>query len=301
MCSLNLCKAMNPSAPSIEAFFHDDTETVSYLVACPVTGEAAIIDPVLDFDAASARTSTRSAQRIADAAKARGLKVQWILETHVHADHLSAGDWLRQQLGGRLAIGARIREVQARFKTFFHLGEDFHADGRDFDHLFEDGEAFRIGQLQAQALWVPGHTPADMAYLIGGALFVGDTLFMPDVGTARADFPGGDAATLYRSIHKLLALPSQTPMYLCHDYPPAGAREHRWQTTVGEQRAANIHVHEGIDEASFVARRQARDATLATPRLFMPSLQVNVRGGALPPPADNGLRYLSVPLNALGA
>jgi glyoxylase-like metal-dependent hydrolase (beta-lactamase superfamily II) len=280
--------------------FHDrDTGTVTHLVWDRATRQAAVIDPVLDFNAKAGRTRTHSAERLAQAVRERQLTLQWILETHAHADHLSAARWLQSQLGGRIAIGARIREVQATFKKIYNLERGFLPDGSQFDHLLQDGERFMIGSVEATALPVPGHTPADMAYLIDGQVFVGDTLFMPDVGTARTDFPGGDAATLYRSIRRLLELPPDTAMLVCHDYPPAG-RDAAWRTSVAEQRAHNIHVHDGIDEAAFVAMRQARDATLDVPQLILPSIQVNVRAGAMPPPEDDGVSYLKIPLNVIG-
>lgn len=282
----------------IQAFFDPKTFTVSYVVADPATARAAVIDPVLDFDLKSGRASTASADRILGFIRERGLQLDWILETHAHADHLSGARHIQQQAGGRIAIGTRIREVQAVFKKLFNLERGFLPDGNQFDHLFGDGEVFRIGALEATALWVPGHTPADMAYRIGDAVFVGDTLFLPDVGTARADFPGGDAHQLYRSIRRLLDLPPQTAIYVCHDYPPA-SRGPQWRTTVAEQRAANIHVRDGIGEDEFVRMREARDATLEVPGLILPSIQVNVRGGRLPPPDDNGLSYLRIPVNAL--
>jgi glyoxylase-like metal-dependent hydrolase (beta-lactamase superfamily II) len=279
--------------------FHDpDTGTVTHLVWDAATREAAVIDPVLDFDPRCARTATHSAERILAAVQAQGLRVQWLLETHAHADHLSAARWLQAQVGGRIAIGERIRDVQAVFRNLYNLERSFLPDGSQFDRLLRDGETFSIGRLSATALHVPGHTPADMAYRIGDHVFVGDTLFMPDVGTARADFPGGDARTLYRSIRRLLALPPETVLHVCHDYPPAG-RAPAWTTTVAAQRAHNIHVHDGIDEAAFVAMREARDATLEVPQLILPSLQVNVRAGALPPPEDDGVSYLKIPLNVL--
>ncbi|MFZ5522180.1 MAG: MBL fold metallo-hydrolase [Pseudomonadota bacterium] len=284
--------------PRIQAFFDPQTWTVSYVVADPATRMAAVIDPVLDYDSKSGHTATSSADRLLAHVRAEGLTVQWILETHAHADHLSGAHYIREHAGGRIAIGGHIRAVQATFKTLFNLERSFLADGSQFDHLFSDGESFSIGNLPATALHVPGHTPADMAYLIEDAVFVGDTLFMPDVGTARADFPGGDARQLYRSIRRLLALPPATRVFVCHDYPPAG-REPHWETTVAEQRAHNIHVHDGIDEDAFVAMRQARDATLEAPALILPSLQVNVRAGQLPPPDDNGVAYLRIPINAL--
>jgi glyoxylase-like metal-dependent hydrolase (beta-lactamase superfamily II) len=282
----------------VEAFFDAQTGTVTYVVSDRTSGTAAIIDPVLDYDPRAGHTSTASADRILDHVRTRGLSVQWILETHAHADHLSAARYLQGKVGGRVAIGERIREVQATFKKLYNLERSFLPDGSQFDHLFRDGEVFRIGTLEAQVLLVPGHTPADLAYLIDGALFVGDTLFMPDVGSARADFPGGDAHTLYRSIRRLLDLPAQTRMFVCHDYPPDG-RAPRWETTVAEQRAHNIHAHDGIDEETFVALRNARDATLEVPTLILPSIQVNVRAGELPPPEDDGVSYLKIPLNVL--
>ena len=281
-----------------EAFFDPATGTVTYLVWDTASGHAAAIDPVLDYDAKSGHTASASAQRVIDCVQRNGLRLEWILETHAHADHLSGAQFLKERLGGRIAIGERIRQVQTTFGKLFNLQADFVADGRQFDHLFQDGETFMIGAVEATALWVPGHTPADMAYRIGGAVFVGDTLFMPDVGTARADFPGGDARQLYRSIERLLKLPPETVLWVCHDYPP-GSREPAWQTTVAEQRARNIHVRDGITEEAFAAMRSARDATLEMPALILPSIQVNVRAGQLPPPEENGIAYLRIPLNAL--
>lgn len=283
---------------TVQAFFDPATWTVSYVVWDRATRRAAVIDPVLDYDFKSGHTGTRSLDAVLAYLDAERLGVDWILETHAHADHLSGARWLQQRTGGRIAIGERIREVQAIFKKLYNLEREFLPDGSQFDHLFQDGERFRIGEVEARALWVPGHTPADMAYLIDGAVFVGDTLFMPDVGSARADFPRGDARVLYRSMRRLLELPPETTMYVCHDYPPAG-RAPAWQTTVAEQRASNIHVRDGIDEDAFVAMRQARDVTLDPPTLILPSLQVNVRAGQLPPPDDNGVSYLRIPLNAL--
>jgi glyoxylase-like metal-dependent hydrolase (beta-lactamase superfamily II) len=283
---------------TIQPFFDPATWTVSYVVADPATRCAAVIDPVLDFNFKSGHTGTRSADAIADYVKAQGLTVQWILETHAHADHLSGARHLQQQLGGKIAIGEHIREVQGTFKKLYNLERGFLPDGSQFDQLFQDGETFAIGGLQATALHVPGHTPADVAYLVDDAVFVGDTLFMPDVGTARADFPGGDARTLYRSIRRLLALPPATRVFVCHDYPPKG-REAAWETTVAEQRQRNNHVRDGVGEDEFVAMRQARDATLEVPTLILPSIQVNVRAGQLPPADDNGVAYLRIPLNAL--
>jgi glyoxylase-like metal-dependent hydrolase (beta-lactamase superfamily II) len=283
---------------TIEAFFDQRTWTVSYVVWDPATRRAAIVDPVLDYDPKSGRTATASADRLVAHVREHRLQVDWILETHAHADHLSSAQYLKRQVGGRIAIGEHIRTVQATFRDIFNLEPSFEADGSQFDHLFRDGETFMIGELQASALHVPGHTPADMAYMVDGAVFVGDTLFMPDVGTARADFPGGDAHQLYRSIRRLLALPPETELYMCHDYPPAG-RDVKWLSTVAEQRQANIHVRDGIGEEAFVERRSERDRTLEAPVLILPSIQVNVRAGHMPPPESNGRTYLKVPLNVL--
>ena len=292
-----------PHETDVQAFFDRATATVSYVVADRDGGAAAVIDPVLGFDFKSGSTDTRQAEAILAHLRAHDLQLQWILETHAHADHLSAARWLQQQAGGRVAIGERIREVQATFKKLYNLERTFLPDGSQFDHLFQDDERFMIGTLEATALLVPGHTPADMAYRVGDAVFVGDTLFMPDVGTARADFPGGDAHALYRSIQRLLALPADTRVFVCHDYPPpgAGARGPAWETTIAQQRERNVHVHEGVDEATFVHMREARDATLDVPTLILPSIQVNVRAGQLPPAEDNGVAYLRIPLNELKA
>jgi glyoxylase-like metal-dependent hydrolase (beta-lactamase superfamily II) len=283
----------------VQGFFDDKTWTVSYVITDGATHRAAIVDPVLDFDFKSGQTSTVQADRLLAYIRDRALDVQWILETHAHADHLSAARYLQEKVGGRIGIGERIRDVQAVFKKLYNLERTFLPDGRQFDHLFHDGDVFRIGDVEATALLVPGHTPADMAYVVDGSVFVGDTLFMPDVGTARADFPGGDPRALYRSIRRILDLPSETRIYVCHDYPPQG-REPKWQTTVAEERAKNIHVRDGVGEEEFVAMRKARDATLEVPQLILPSLQVNIRAGQLPPEEDNGIRYLKIPLNALG-
>ena len=283
----------------IKSFFDPATWTVSYVISDNATKTAAVVDPVLDFDFKSGSTRTKSADEVLAYVRGAGLTVQWILETHAHADHLSSARYIQQQVGGRIAIGEHIRQVQAVFKKFFNLERSFLPDGSQFDHLFKDGETFKIGEVEATALLVPGHTPADMAYLVDGAVFVGDTLFMPDVGSARADFPGGDAHTLYRSMRRILDLPGETRMFVCHDYPPTG-RNACWETTVAEQRAKNIHIHDGITEDQFVAIREARDATLEVPALILPSIQVNVRAGQLPPPDDNGVSYLRVPLNTLG-
>ncbi len=283
-----------------QAFFDPTTWTVTYVVSDNATRRAAIIDPVLDFDFKSGHTSTESADKVCAYVQGAGLGIDWILETHAHADHVSGAAYLKKLLGGRIAIGAPICAVQSAFKPLFNLGPSFATDGSQFDHLFEDGEVFRIGSIDAKALLVPGHTPADMAYLVDAAVFVGDTLFMPDVGTARADFPGGDARALYRSIQRLLALPQDTLMYVCHDYPPQG-RGPQWQTTVAAQTADNIHVGGGVSEAEFVAMRTARDATLDVPTLILPSIQVNICAGQMPLPEDNGVRYLKIPVNALPA
>ncbi len=288
-----------PAPITTQAFFDPDTWTVSYVLAEMASGRAAIIDPVLDYDFKSGRTSTTSADQVLAYVAERGLHIDWILETHAHADHLSAAHYLRDRVGGRIGIGENITGVQSTFKAIFNMERSFLPDGSQFDHLFKDGETFMIGDAQATAMWVPGHTPADMAYLINGSVFVGDTLFMPDVGTARADFPGGDAHRLYQSIHKLLALPAQTKIFVCHDYAPE-SRAAAWQSTVGEQRAKNIHVHDGISEDAFVAMRSARDATLGMPTLILPAIQVNVRAGEMPPPEANGVVYLKIPVNTLG-
>ena len=281
-----------------QGFFDPHTWTVSYVVWDPVTERAAVIDPVLDYDFKSGHTSTASADRLLAYVRDQGLQVDWILETHAHADHMSGARYVQAQVGGLVAIGENIRTVQATFKKLYNLERGFLPDGSQFDHLFRDGEVFKIGEVEATAILVSGHTPADMAYLVDGSVFVGDTLFMPDVGSARADFPGGDARQLYASMRRLLDLPPETTMYVCHDYPPS-SRQPRWQTTVAEQRAHNIHVRDGISEDAFVAMRTARDATLDVPTLILPSIQVNVRGGQLPPPDDNGVAYLRIPLNAL--
>lgn len=286
-----------PHAANIHSFFDEATFTATHVVSCPVTREAAIIDSVLDYDPKAGRTSTASADRVIAHVREQGLKVRWHLETHAHADHLSAAPYLKQQLGGEIAIGARIRDVQQVFKGIFNA-KDMATDGRPFDRLFEDGEHFRIGELDAHVMATPGHTPACVSYVVGDDVFVGDTLFMPDYGSARCDFPGGDARTLYRSIRRLLALPPHTRLHLCHDYLPGG-RPARWETTVAEQRDRNIHVHDGVSEDEFVAMRTARDRTLAMPVLLLPAVQVNARAGQLPEPEDNGVRYLKIPLNAV--
>jgi glyoxylase-like metal-dependent hydrolase (beta-lactamase superfamily II) len=285
-------------SPQIESIFDPATWTFTHVVHTGVGSHAAIIDSVLDFDPKSGRTQTVSADKVIAFVRAQQLTVDWILETHAHADHLSAAPYLRRELGGKIAIGANIRTVQGVFKKIFNLEPEFQLDGSQFDHLFHDAERFRIGELEAEVMFVPGHTPACVAYRIGDVVFVGDTLFQPDVGTARCDFPGGDANTLFQSIGKLLALPPQTRLYMCHDYPPDGREVKAW-TTVAEERARNVHVHEGVTREAFVDMRRKRDATLAMPNLLLPSIQVNIRAGELPPPEDNGIRYLKLPLNAL--
>lgn len=287
------------SSPNVEGFFDPDTFTVSYVVTDPETRRCALIDSVLDYDPKSGRTSHASADRLIAYVREHDLTVEWLLETHVHADHLSAAPYLKQALGGNIAIGAHITTVQATFGKIFNAGTEFALDGSQFDRLLADGDSFRIGNIEARAIHTPGHTPACMSYVIGDACFVGDTLFMPDYGTARCDFPGGDARQLYRSIQKLFALPDDTRMFLCHDYLPQGRSEYCWETTVGEQKANNIHVHTGIDEDSFVRMRSERDATLDMPRLILPSVQVNMRAGQLPPAESNGVRYLKIPVDAL--
>jgi glyoxylase-like metal-dependent hydrolase (beta-lactamase superfamily II) len=286
-------------APSVKGFFDEETFTASYVVADPETGIAAIIDSVLDFDQPSGRTSTASADAIIAYVRERGLTVEWLLETHAHADHLSAAPYLQDRLGGRIAIGREILTVQKVFGEIFNEGPDFARDGSQFDHLFGDGDAFSIGGISAMALHVPGHTPADLAYVIGDAVFVGDTMFMPDYGTARADFPGGDARRLYASVRRLMALPDQTRVFLCHDYKAPDRKEYVWETTIHAQRTGNVHAHDGIGEDAFVEMRARRDATLGMPRLILPSIQVNMRAGHFPEPEANGTRYLKLPLNLL--
>ncbi|MCJ8191816.1 MBL fold metallo-hydrolase [Sphingomicrobium aestuariivivum] len=285
--------------PTIAGFFDEATNTVSYVVHDAATGKAAIIDSVLDYDAASGRTATRSAGLVADYVEKKGLEVEWVMETHAHADHISAAPWLQGKLGGKLAIGKDIIRVQDVFGKIFNAGTDFERDGSQFDHLFVDGERFRIGNLEAIALHVPGHTPADMAYVIGDTAFVGDTIFMPDFGTARTDFPGGSANELYRSIRRLLDLPRETRIFLCHDYKAPGRDDYAWETTVGQQRDENVHVRDGVTEEEFVEMRTTRDKNLAMPELIMPSVQVNIRGGRLPDPEDNGVSYIKIPINTL--
>ncbi len=283
----------------VEPFFDPATFTYSYVVSDPETRQCAVIDSVLDYDPASGRTSHATAQRLVDYVREQDLKVQWLLETHVHADHLSAAPYLKQQLGGRMAIGDQITVVQNTFGKLFNAGTEFATDGRQFDHLFQDEETFQVGNVPARAIHTPGHTPACMTYVIGDAAFVGDTLFMPDYGTARCDFPGGDARTLYRSIQKLFALPGETRVFMCHDYKAPGRDEFLYETTIAAEREHNVHVHSGISEQQFVDMRTARDATLTMPTLILPSVQINMRGGELPAPESNGTRYLKIPLDVL--
>ena len=286
----------------VEGFFDPATWTVSYLLLDPATNDCALIDSVLDYDPKSGRTSTTTADRLAARVEALGARVQWLLETHVHADHLSAAPYLQAKLGGRTAIGEDVRRVQTVFGKLFHAGADFRADGSQFGRLFADGEVFQVGELEVRVMHTPGHTPACVTYVVSDgthqAAFVGDTLFMPDYGTARCDFPGGDASTLYRSIRRVLSLPPETRLYMCHDYQPGG-RPVQFESTVAAQREANVHVHDGIDEASFIAMRTARDATLDMPVLILPSVQVNMRAGHLPEPESNGVSYIKIPINVL--
>jgi glyoxylase-like metal-dependent hydrolase (beta-lactamase superfamily II) len=286
-------------APVVKAFFDEPTNTASYVVHDPATKAAAIIDSVLDFDAAAGRTSHSSAEQIIAHVEAEGLSVEWLLETHAHADHLSAAPYLQERLGGKLAIGREIITVQKVFGTILNEGTTFQRDGSQFDKLFVDGDCFSIGSIRAVALHVPGHTPADLAYVIGDATFTGDTLFMPDYGTARADFPGGDARQLYHSIRRLMDLPRDTRAFLCHDYKAPGRDNFVWETTIGQEQDANVHIHAGVGEDEFVEMRTRRDATLPMPKLILPSIQVNMRGGHLPEPEDNGTRYLKIPLDAI--
>lgn len=283
------------TTPLIRAFFDEPTNTVSYLVWDAATMRGAVIDPVLDFDLAAGKADIRSAEAILDAAKEEGVTLDWVLETHAHADHLSAAPFIKAKTGAAIGIGEDIRKVQKIFRPVFGL-DDLKTDGSDFDHLFADGERFRIGEMEVEVLHVPGHTPADVAYHIGDAVFVGDTLFMPDYGTARADFPGGDARQLYRSIRRLLELPGETRLFMCHDYKAPGRDTYAWETTVAEQRRNSVHVHDGVSEDEFVAMREARDADLAVPRLLLPSVQVNIRAGKFPEAEENGVAYLRIPV-----
>ena len=281
--------------PEIRAFFDEPTNTVSYLVWDPATKRGAVIDPVLDFDLPSGEADVRSAEAILAAAREEGVAIDWVLETHAHADHLSAAPFIKEETGARIGIGEHIKDVQKIFRPVFDA-KDLRIDGSDFDHLFSAGETFALGELRVEVLHVPGHTPADLAYRIGDAVFVGDTLFMPDYGTARADFPGGDARQLYRSIRKLLSLPRETRLFLCHDYKAPGRDAYAWETTVGAQQDKSVHVHDGVSEDEFVAMREARDAGLAVPRLLLPSIQVNIRAGRFPEAEDNGVSYLRIPV-----
>lgn len=284
--------------PSIKSFFDPATYTISHVVYEGSGSPCVVIDSVLDYDAAMGRIKTTSADAIVAFVRENNLKVEWILETHAHADHLSAAHYVKRMVGGKTAIGENIKIVQGVFGKLFNLGSDFHTDGCQFDHLFKSDELFSFGNLQGKAISVPGHTPADMAYQIGDAVFVGDTLFMPDVGTARCDFPGGNAHMLYRSIKTLMALPSETRLYMCHDYPPP-TRDPCWETTVADERTRNIHVHDGVTEELFVQMRESRDKTLGMPALILPSIQVNIRAGELPSAENNGVMYLKIPLNSL--
>ncbi len=285
--------------PEVTGFFDPETFTISYVAADATAKVCAVIDSVLDFDPASGRTKHASADKIIAFIRANGLRTEWILETHVHADHLSAAPYLRRELGGRIGIGHNVTVVQDTFGKVFNAGPEFRRDGGQFDHLFQDGESFRLGTIEAKSIYTPGHTPACMTYQMGDAAFVGDTLFMPDYGTARCDFPGGDARQLYRSIRKIFALPAETRLFMCHDYKAPGRDEFRWETTVAEEKAKNIHARDGISEDEFVAMRRARDATLSMPRLILPAVQVNMRAGHLPPPDANGVSYLRLPVDSL--
>jgi glyoxylase-like metal-dependent hydrolase (beta-lactamase superfamily II) len=285
--------------PIIEAFFDKSTNTISYLIADPATRVAAVIDPVLDFDLSSGEVDTASAERILAAAEERGWRIVLVLETHAHADHLSAAPYIKAKTGAQIGIGEHIRDVQKIFRPVFAF-DGLKTDGSDFDRLFADGERFALGTLEVEVMHTPGHTPADLTYRIGNAAFVGDTLFMPDYGTARADFPGGDARQLYRSIRRVLSLPDDTRLFLCHDYKAPGRDEYRWETTVGEERRASIHVHDGVSEDEFVAMRETRDATLAVPKLLLPSIQVNIRAGRFPEAEENGVRFLRIPVKIKG-
>jgi glyoxylase-like metal-dependent hydrolase (beta-lactamase superfamily II) len=285
--------------PEVAGFFDPATFTVTYVVHDPATGEAAIIDSVLDFDPASGRTGTVSADAVIGYVTSNKLKVMWLLETHAHADHFSAAPYLQERLGGKIAIGERITAVQQVFGKLFNAGNEFARDGSQFDVLFKDGDTFAIGNLPVTVMHVPGHTPACIAYVVGEAVFVGDTMFMPDYGTARADFPGGDARALFRSLRRILSLPDETRLFMCHDYLPKSRTAYVWETTVAAEREGNVHAHDGITEDEFVAMREARDATLDMPRLILPSVQVNMRAGHLPPPDDNGVIYLKLPVNAV--
>lgn len=285
--------------PDVTGFFDEATYTISYVVADPGTKRCAIVDSLLDFDQASGRTTTDSADKLIAFVKDQGLTCDWIIDTHVHADHLTAAPYIRAQTGGKTAIGNQISVVQRVFGEIFNEGQSFHTDGSQFDHLFKPDETYKIGNIEARAIHTPGHTPACMSHLIGDALFVGDTIFMPDFGTARCDFPGGDAGTLFDSIQTLFALPDETRIFLCHDYKAPGRDHFQWETTVGTEKASNIHVKTGTSREDFIKMRTKRDATLAMPKLILPSVQINMRAGEMPPPEDNGQRYMKIPINAL--
>lgn len=286
------------SKPNVNAFFDEATFTITYVVADPTTGRAAVVDPVLDFDPASGRTSTTSADKVIEFVKGENLEIDWILETHVHADHLSGTPYIREQLGGKTAIGANVTAVQKTFKGVFNL-KDLATDGSQFDHLFADDESFDIGAIAGRVIATPGHTPACITYVIGDAAFVGDTLFMPDFGSARTDFPGGDATQLYESVQKILSLPDETRLFMCHDYKAPGRDVYAWETSVAEQRASNIHINDTVSREAFVEMREGRDSQLGMPKLILPSLQVNLCAGRLPEPEDNDIRYLKIPLDAV--
>ncbi len=286
--------------PLVEGFFDEATNTVSYVVSDPATTACAIVDSVLDYDLAAGYTNTASADQLIAHVREHDLKLDWVLETHVHADHLSAAPYIQEKLGGKLGIGEKITVVQDTFGKIFNAGTEFQRDGSQFDHLFKDGDKFTIGSIEAKAIHTPGHTPACMTYVIGDAAFIGDTLFMPDYGTARTDFPGGDARRLYRSIRRLLGFPPETRLFLCHDYKAPGRDDYRWETTVGEERL-NVHLADGVTEDAFVRMREARDATLSTPKLLLPSIQVNIRAGRLPPAEENGVSYLRIPVRVKAA
>ena len=281
--------------PIVRAFFDEPTNTVSYIVADPVTRQAAVIDPVLDYDHNAGEVDDRSVDEILRVAQQQGYKIVWTLETHAHADHLSGSPYIKAKTGARIGIGEHIKDVQRIFRPVFDAA-DVKADGSDFDHLFKDGERFKIGELDVEVIYTPGHTPADVTYKVEDAAFVGDTLFMPDYGTARADFPGGDAHQLYRSIKRLLALPPETRLFMCHDYKAPGRDDYAWETSVRDERAHNVHVRDGVSEDAFVTMREARDATLSAPRLLLPSIQVNIRAGKFPPAHANGVSYLTIPV-----
>ncbi len=284
-----------PEKPEVSAFFDDATKTVTYIVADPDSGKAAIIDSVLDYDPASGRLSTASADKVIEEVRRRDLTVEWVLDTHVHADHLTATPYIREKLGGRSGIGEHVKDIQSYWRQIFNA-LDLAPDGKPYDRLFADGDTFSVGNIPAHVIHTPGHTAADVTYVIGDAAFVGDTLFMPDYGTARTDFPGGDAHELYRSTRKIFALPDETRLFMCHDYLPDGRADYRWETTVAEEKTSNVHLRDGVSEEAFVATRQKRDAGLDTPRLLYASLQVNMRGGDLPPADDNGTVYFRTPI-----